>query len=155
MYIKVITLVGSTRFKDLFDEWNLKLTLEGNAVFSCGCWFQQKGDVGKNLPEVDHITKEMLDRIHKKKIEISDAIFVLNKNGYIGESTRSEIKYAKSLNKEIIYLESTPLMFEPPYCKCLSQMHPCQIIGGRARPNPDCKICQGTGRIEVVTAPDA
>ena len=103
--MKVITLCGSTRFKELFDEWNMKLTLQGNAVFSCGCWFQKKGDIGKDLPEVDLTTKEMLDKIHKKKISISDAIFVLNKDGYIGKSTRSEIEYAKSLGKEIIYLE--------------------------------------------------
>lgn len=68
MVIKTITLCGSTRFKDLFDEWNMKLTLQGNAVFSCGCWFQQKGDTGKNLPEVSMATKLMLDSIHEEMI---------------------------------------------------------------------------------------
>lgn len=104
--MKVITLCGSTRFKDLFDEWNMKLTLQGNAVFSCGCWFQQKGDVGKNLPEISKDVKDMLDNIHKEKIRHSDAIFVINKDGYIGQSTKSEIEYAKKLGKEIMYLES-------------------------------------------------
>ena len=41
--------------------------------------------------------------MHKEKIKISDAILVVNINGYIGEDTRSEIDFAKSLNKEIIY----------------------------------------------------
>ena len=104
--MKVITLCGSTRFKDLFNEWNTKLTLKGNAVFSCGCWFQQEGDIGKNLPNIDLDTKKRLDIIHKFKILRSDAIFVLNKDGYIGESTKSEIDYARKHKKEIMYLES-------------------------------------------------
>ena len=44
---------------------------------------------------------------HYKKIEISDAIFVVNKNGYIGEAVKKEIEYAKKHNKEIMYLENT------------------------------------------------
>jgi hypothetical protein len=47
----------------------------------------------------------MLDEIHKRKIDLSDAIFVINKNGYIGNSTMSEIEYAKSKNKWVLYLE--------------------------------------------------
>ena len=105
MVIKTITLCGSTRFKDLFDEWNMKLTLQGYAVFSCGCWFQQKGDTCKNLPEIDEPTKLMLDSIHKEKIRRLDAVFILNKGGYIGKSTQSELDYAIKLGKEVMYLE--------------------------------------------------
>ncbi|MFH1383399.1 MAG: hypothetical protein ABIH47_00350 [Candidatus Omnitrophota bacterium] len=105
MVIKTITLCGSTRFKELFDEWNMKLTLQGYAVFSCGYWSQQKGDTGKNLPEIDAPTKLMLDLIHKEKIRRSDAVFILNKDGYIGKSTQSELDYAIKLGKEIRYLE--------------------------------------------------
>ncbi len=47
----------------------------------------------------------MLDDIHKRKIDMADEIFVINKNGYIGSSTRSEIKYAKEHGKKIVYLE--------------------------------------------------
>jgi len=50
-------------------------------------------------------TKEMLDDMHKRKIDMSDSIFVINVGGYIGESTRSEIEYAKNCGKEIFYLE--------------------------------------------------
>jgi len=102
--MKVITLCGSTRFKNLYDEWNMRLTLGGNVVFSCGCWFQQQGE-NKNLPEVTPATKKMLDQIHKEKIRRSDEIFVLNLGGYIGESTRSEIAFAEALGKKILYLE--------------------------------------------------
>jgi hypothetical protein len=43
---------------------------------------------------------------HYKRIELSDAIFVVNKNRYIGEAVRKEINYAKEHNKEIMYLEN-------------------------------------------------
>ena len=50
--------------------------------------------------------KDMLDHIHRKKIELSDEIFVINKDGYIGDSTRSEIEYATKLGKTVKYLEN-------------------------------------------------
>ena len=50
-------------------------------------------------------TKVMLDDMHKRKIDMADAIYVINRNGYIGESTRSEIAYADQAEKEIVYLE--------------------------------------------------
>ncbi|SDB33931.1 hypothetical protein [Eubacterium oxidoreducens] len=51
-------------------------------------------------------TKEMLDDMHKRKIDMADSIYVINVGGYIGESTRSEIEYAKAYGKKIIFLES-------------------------------------------------
>ena len=57
-------------------------------------------------PNKDAYTEEealMLDKMHKEKIKISDAILVVNVNNYIGSSTKSEIEFAKSLGKEIIY----------------------------------------------------
>ena len=50
-------------------------------------------------------TKEMLDDMHKRKIDMADSIYVINVGGYIGESTRSEIEYAKKNGKEVHYLE--------------------------------------------------
>lgn len=97
---KVITLCGSTRFKTEFLDAQKRLTLEGNIVISVGL-FGHSGD--------DEVwtegTKEMLDNMHKRKIDMSDAIYVINPGGYIGESTRSEIDYAKANGKEIMYLE--------------------------------------------------
>ena len=52
----------------------------------------------------DDFTEEealMLDKMYKEKIKLSDAILVVNVNDYIGSSTKSEIEFAKSLNKEI------------------------------------------------------
>ncbi len=50
-------------------------------------------------------TKEMLDDMHKRKIDMADAIYVINVGGYIGSSTRSEIGYAEKNGKRIMYLE--------------------------------------------------
>lgn len=103
----VVTLCGSTRFKDEFMEAQKRLTLEGNIVISVGL-FSHSGDqeVWKNMDE-DTLTKtkEMLDDMHKRKIDMSDSIFVINVGGYIGESTKSEIEYALLHGKEVMYLE--------------------------------------------------
>ena len=105
---KVITLCGSTKFKDEFLKVQKDLTLKGNIVISVGL-FGHSGDseVWENMDEGTLTkTKEMLDDMHKKKIDMSDEIFVINVNGYIGESTKSEIEYAKSLGKRVNYLEN-------------------------------------------------
>ncbi len=47
--------------------------------------------------------KDILGKMHKERIKISDAILVVNLNNYIGSSTKGEIEFAKALNKEIIY----------------------------------------------------
>lgn len=98
---KVITLCGSTRFKDEFLEVQKRLTLEGNIVISVGL-FGHSGDDEVWAPG----TKEMLDNMHKRKIDMADGIFVINVGGYIGSSTRSEIEYAQRNGKEVQYLEN-------------------------------------------------
>lgn len=106
---KVITLCGSTRFKDEFMEMQKKLTLEGNIVISVGL-FGHSGDneVWEKMDEGTLTrTKEMLDDMHKRKIDMSDEIFVINVGGYIGSSTKSEIEYARHHGKGIRYLEET------------------------------------------------
>ena len=103
----VITLCGSTRFKEDFMEMRKKLTLAGNIVLSVGL-FGHSGDeeVWENMDEGTLTrTKVMLDDMHKRKIDMSDEIFVINKNGYIGDSTRSEINYALEHGKTVKYLE--------------------------------------------------
>ena len=103
----VITLCGSTRFKDAFMEAQKRLTLEGNIVISVGL-FGHSGDheVWDGMDE-DALskTKEMLDDMHKRKIDMADSIYVVNVDGYIGESTKSEIEYAKAHGKRVDYLE--------------------------------------------------
>ncbi len=77
-----------------------KLTLEGNIVISVGL-FGHSGDDEVWTPGM----KEMLDNMHKRKIDMADAIYVINVGGYIGESTRSEIEYALRNGKKVYYLE--------------------------------------------------
>ena len=104
---RVITLCGSTRFKDEFMEAQKRLTLEGNIVISVGL-FGHFGDneVWENMNEGTLTkTKEMLDDMHKRKIDMADEIFVINVGGYIGESTRSEINYAMEKGMPVRYLE--------------------------------------------------
>ena len=97
---KVITLCGSTKFKDAFMQAQKRLTLEGNIVISVGM-FGHSGDQEVWTEGV----KDMLDDMHKRKIDMADEIFVINVDGYIGSSTKSEIEYAKSTGKIVRYLE--------------------------------------------------
>ena len=111
---KVITLCGSTRFKDAFLEAQKRLTLEGNIVISVGL-FGHSGDneVWENMDEGTLTrTKEMLDDMHKRKIDMADEIYVINVDGYIGDSTRSEIEYARMKGKKVRYLKQTKGMKE-------------------------------------------
>ena len=105
---KVITLCGSTKFKDEFLRVQKELTLKGNIVILVGL-FGHSGDneVWENMDDGTFTkTKEMLDDMHKRKIDMADEIFVINVNGYIGESTKSEIEYAIKTGKKVNYLES-------------------------------------------------
>ena len=97
---KVITLCGSTKFKDEFLQVQKDLTLKGNIVISVGLF----GHSGDNEVWTEG-TKEMLDDMHKRKIDMADEIFVINVGGYVGDSTKSEIEYATKTGKKVNYLE--------------------------------------------------
>ena len=97
--MKIIAICGSLKFEQEMKYFSEKLALEGNCVLS----------VTYPTREKDKYTEEeikILGKEHIEKINISDAIFVVNKNGYIGEAVMDEINYAKEQNKEIIYLEN-------------------------------------------------
>ena len=96
----IITLCGSIKFKDKFIKIQEKLTLEGNTVLTPNFFNNIKKE------EIDEKTKKMLDEMHRQKIDMSDEIYIINFGGYIGESTKSEIEYAKTKGKKISYLES-------------------------------------------------
>ena len=106
----VITLCGSTRFRKEFETAQKQLTLAGIIVISVGL-FGHAGDeeVWEGMDE-DTVTetKLMLDHMHKRKIDMADGICVINVNGYVGSSTRSEIAYAAAHGKTITYLEAPP-----------------------------------------------
>lgn len=109
---KVVTLCGSTRFKEQFMEVQKRLTLAGYIVISVGL-FGHAGDqeVWDGMDEGTlSKTKEMLDDMHKRKIDMADEIYVINVGGYIGDSTRSEIQYAEAHGKTVRYYEDTRMM---------------------------------------------
>lgn len=95
--MKVITICGSMKFQKEMMITAEKLALEGNCILT------------PVYPVLNNEkTEEQLEELkneHFKKIELSDAIFVVNKYQYIGESTKLEIEYAMKLKKEIMYLE--------------------------------------------------
>ena len=97
---KIITLCGSIKFKDEFIKIQEKLTLDGNIVLTPNFFNSVKKD------DIDEKTKKMLDEMHKQKIDMSDEIYVINVGGYIGESTKSEIEYAKRKGKKISFWEA-------------------------------------------------
>lgn len=95
--MKIITVCGSYKFKKEMIEITEIMTLKGNCMLTPNELTSSSKDA---------YTKEeiqMIDQMHKEKIKISDAILVVDVGGYIGSSTKSEIEYAKNLNKEIIY----------------------------------------------------
>ena len=94
--MKIITLCGSLKFQKEMMIVAEKLALQGNCILT------------PTYPVIENIeiTEEQIDilkKAHFKRIEFSDAIFVVNVNNYIGNSTNLEIEYAKKLGKEIIY----------------------------------------------------
>jgi len=97
--MKVITICGSLKFQTEMMIVAEKLALKGNCILT---------PVYPMLENVEK-TKKQLEKLkesHFKRIELSDAIYVINKDNYIGKSTQLEIEYAQKLGKEIIYLEN-------------------------------------------------
>lgn len=95
--MKIITICGSIKFKEDMMNLAIKLELEGNCVLT---------PIIPDKIDKDSFTEEdmsIINNMHKEKIKLSDAIFVVNIDNYIGSSTKSEIEFAKSLNKEIMY----------------------------------------------------
>lgn len=93
---KIITLCGSSRFRELFHQLASEYTMMGWIVLMPHCYY-----TNEERPDL----KDLLVDIHRDMISMSDAILVVNKDGYIGESTADEIKFAKALYKEIRYFE--------------------------------------------------
>ncbi len=92
----IVCLCGSTRFYEAFKQANLQETLQGKIVLSIGCDFKSDEALGLS-PDA----KQRLDTLHLRKIDLADEILVLNVDGYLGESTLNEIKYARSSGKPI------------------------------------------------------
>jgi len=93
----IVTLCGSTKFKDTFMEVAQKLTLEEYIILMPNVFHH------KDMPNLTEEQKEKLDILHKQKIDMSNAIVVIDNDDYIGKSTRSEIEYAARQQKPIFY----------------------------------------------------
>ena len=94
--MKIITLCGSLKFKNEMMAVAEKMALNGDCVLT------PVYPLSENIERTEEQLIKLKDA-HFKKIELSDAILVVNINNYIGESTNLEIDYAKKLEKEIIY----------------------------------------------------
>ena len=94
---QIITLCGSTDFKKEYEIINRELTLRGKIVISVGVFRGDFNEIEKH--------RALLENIHKAKISIAEAIFVINKGGHIGKHTQCEIDYAKWSGKDIYYME--------------------------------------------------
>lgn len=94
----IVCICGSTKFKQAWISENARLTREGNIVLAVGLW----GHHERVYPSPEEKLK--LDETHKRKIDLCDWVWVMDIGRYIGESTRSEIEYAKKLGKPVRYL---------------------------------------------------
>lgn len=96
---KIITLCGSWRFSAQMERIAEELELEQD-VLVLGI---TPHVLGRDLTDAE---KEKLGRLHLRRIDLADAILVVNIGGYIGESTRREMDYARLQGKEILYWEA-------------------------------------------------
>ncbi len=96
-YHKIITVLGSTKFRKEITAWAWEKTKEGNLMLFAPFAKEEMDEVESN--------RDMLESQHFQKITLADEIFVFNKGGYIGDSTKKEIRYAKKEKKMINYLE--------------------------------------------------
>jgi hypothetical protein len=97
----VVCLCGSTRFRKDYEVVGVAEALAGHIVISCQLFQDGAGDGWKNIGED---MKATLDELHKRKIDLADEIVVIDRDGYVGESTRGEIEYAQAQGRRIRYM---------------------------------------------------
>ena len=93
----VITLCGSMRFREEFERLDAELTLAGHVVLT--------PTVLDPATELDAAERARLARVHLQRIAMSDEVLIVNVGDYVGESTRREIKHARSRGVAVSYLE--------------------------------------------------
>ena len=103
----VVCLCGSTRFKEAFEEANYRETMAGRIVLSVGFYIHASGNKHGESIGCTPEQKIALDILHKQKIDLADEVLILNVGDYIGESTKSELCYAREKSKLIRWLEPT------------------------------------------------
>jgi hypothetical protein len=106
---KIICLCGSLRFKGLFEKIEAHFVQENYVVLLPCCMYV---DIERKYGVADY--KNKVDAIHLRKIDLADEVFIINKDGYIGESTQRELDYAKMQKKVIRFLEPIPIHIGVP-----------------------------------------
>ena len=101
---RIICYCGSLRFKKLFEKYEYESVFKGEISLLPCCMFV---DIEREFGALSSY-KQKADEQHKRKIDICDEVFVINENGYIGESTRSEINYALSIGKPVKFMIPQP-----------------------------------------------
>jgi hypothetical protein len=103
--VKIVCLCGSTRFGDAFRLAQFQETLAGNIVLTIGCNMKSDDDLFGHMTELERQSiKAKLDELHLRKIDLADEILVLNVGGYVGDSTKNEIRYAVEHDKPVRFL---------------------------------------------------
>ena len=96
--MKIIVVCGSVRFKDEMFKFRDEENEKGN-------WVLLPENMELDVQKIDMRVKEKMGSLHKAKIDHADIVMIWNRNGYMGESTLSELSYALNGNKQITYLE--------------------------------------------------
>lgn len=103
---RIVCLCGSTRFLAAFNEANLRETLAGKIVLTIGCSMKSDAELFAHMTDEERAAvKARLDELHKRKIDLADEVLILNVGGYMGDSTLSELEYAKREGKQVRFLE--------------------------------------------------
>lgn len=104
---RIVCLCGSTRFGPAFREMEFRETLAGKIVVTIGCNMKSDGDLFGDMGEAARqVIKQKLDELHLRKIDLADEVLILNVDGYIGESTKRELEYARRQGKHVRFLET-------------------------------------------------
>ena len=102
----IVCLCGPTRFSEAYQKAQLDFTLAGEIVLTIGCNMRSDTEIFADYSDAALVeVKEELDKLHLRKIDLADKVFILNVGGYVGDSTRREIQYAKLMGKPVTYLE--------------------------------------------------
>lgn len=100
----VITVCGSSRFVEQMAVVRWELEKQGNITLGLHLLPAAYAQCQDHIAEEQGVAAQM-DELHLRKIDMSDKIFVVNVDGYIGESTAREIAYAKARAIPVVYLE--------------------------------------------------
>ena len=96
--MEIIAVCGSVKFKDEMLEYQ-------NEQMKNGKWILLPENMDIDIQMIDRRVKKQMDRLHLRKIDYADKVLIWNRNGYVGESTRKEIEYARSHNRFVEFLE--------------------------------------------------